>query len=416
MTTGGRRVSEKSQSRGDREGRVSRSPGDTSVFEDNDSLCEGILETTSQFICLLEHYGTIIRVNDAALAMGNLRREDVVGTKLWETPWFRTPEETRRQLREDAGRARDGEVVDGEGTVRKLRSGTVGRFSYSIRPVLDEDGNAVFLVVDGHERDESIEHVDRLERQNERFEESIHALRHDLRKHLNVANGYLELATENVEVAEIDDIGDSLDRIEQLDKVGNSLDRIDQLVEDVGTLLEEGQQVTDPELVKLAIVANEAWKHVESRGASLKIEDSMTILADKSRLMQLFENLFRNSVEHGSTSPDSHTRQDSVEHSSTSTRPGADDRNQRPDGSQVTIHVGTNDGGFYVEDDGPGIPEEHRGDVFTAGFTTSTEGSGFGLSIVERIVDAHGWTIDVTGGSEGGARFEIRTEATETSG
>jgi signal transduction histidine kinase len=73
----------------------------------------------------------------------------------------------------------------------------------------------------------------------------------------------------------------------------------------------------------------------------------------------------------------------------------------------VTVTVGRLRDGFYVEDNGPGIPEEHHEKVFDEGFTTSDEGTGFGLSIIDTIVDAHGWSITVTESDEGGARFEI---------
>jgi signal transduction histidine kinase len=45
--------------------------------------------------------------------------------------------------------------------------------------------------------------------------------------------------------------------------------------------------------------------------------------------------------------------------------------------------------------------------VFDRGYTTSEDGTGFGLSIVEEIVDAHGWDIAVAESEDGGARFEI---------
>ena len=63
--------------------------------------------------------------------------------------------------------------------------------------------------------------------------------------------------------------------------------------------------------------------------------------------------------------------------------------------------------GFYVEDDGPGIPEENRTDIFDSGYSTTGEGTGFGLSIVKRVAEAHGWDITVTESEVGGARFEI---------
>jgi two-component system OmpR family sensor kinase len=47
--------------------------------------------------------------------------------------------------------------------------------------------------------------------------------------------------------------------------------------------------------------------------------------------------------------------------------------------------------------------------VFDPGETTDPDGTGFGLTIVERIAEEHGWSVSVTEGSEGGARFELRT-------
>jgi len=102
----------------------------------------------------------------------------------------------------------------------------------------------------------------------------------------------------------------------------------------------------------------------------------------------LLENLFRNSIDHGTESTD---------------------------GAGLEIRVGTIDdsaddsfGGFYVEDDGIGIPACRRERVFEGGYTTDEEGTGFGLSIVDRISTAHGWTSGSTESETGGARFEFR--------
>jgi nitrogen fixation/metabolism regulation signal transduction histidine kinase len=133
----------------------------------------------------------------------------------------------------------------------------------------------------------------------------------------------------------------------------------------------------------------------------------------------------RNAVEHGSTSPRANTPEDAVEHGSTSPRANAPEdavehgstspRANAPEdavehGSTsdgATVAVGAVDGGFYVEDDGPGIPKSERDTVFEAGHTTSEDGTGFGLSIVERVVEAHDWSIRVGESAVGGARFEI---------
>jgi PAS domain S-box-containing protein len=203
-----------------------------------------------------------------------------------------------------------------------------------------------------------------LERQNERLEEFASIVSHDLRNPLNVAVGRTELASEDCDSP-------------HLEAVENAHDRMQDLIEDLLTLAREGDEVRAVEPVALTEVCERCWNRIDAGGATLEVEVDGTVEADRSRVQQLLENLFRNSVEHG--------------------------------GEGVSVTVGDLDDGegFYVADDGPGIPEEDREDVFEAGFSTAESGTGFGLRIVKQVVDAHGWSIDVTEGDEGGARFEI---------
>ena len=48
--------------------------------------------------------------------------------------------------------------------------------------------------------------------------------------------------------------------------------------------------------------------------------------------------------------------------------------------------------------------------MFEAGVTTTSDGTGFGLPIVESIVLAHGWTIEAGESADGGARFDVLTD------
>ena len=64
--------------------------------------------------------------------------------------------------------------------------------------------------------------------------------------------------------------------------------------------------------------------------------------------------------------------------------------------------------GFSVADDGPGIPADEREQVFEHGYSTDSDGTGFGLSIVQSIAEAHGWSVTATESESGGAKFEIR--------
>ncbi|MXR19645.1 hybrid sensor histidine kinase/response regulator [Halobacterium bonnevillei] len=210
------------------------------------------------------------------------------------------------------------------------------------------------------------ERTEELERQNHRLEEFATIVSHDMRAPLNVAEGRLELARTDCDSEHLDDVGDALDRM-------------DTLIEDTLTLAREGQMVTERESVDVTDVVDRCWERVATPDADLSVEDEFAVRGDPDRLQQVFENLFRNAVEHGST--------------------------DTADG--VSVRVGELADGFYVADDGPGVPENEREDVFERGYTTSEDGTGFGLAIVNEIASAHGWDVAVTDSEDGGARFEI---------
>ncbi|MFC6975026.1 sensor histidine kinase [Halomicroarcula sp. GCM10025709] len=181
---------------------------------------------------------------------------------------------------------------------------------------------------------------------------------------------------------------------EYFEKIDAALDRMGNLTDELLTLAKNGQTVGDTEPVDLDEVVTDAWATVSPSRATVETDSLSVIRADRSRLVELFENLFRNAVEHGSTSnrPEA---DDSVEHDSK--------------GDTVRISVGMlPDGdGFYVEDDGPGIDTDEREQVFEMGYTDSADGTGYGLYIVKTIAEAHGWSVVATASAEGGARFEF---------
>lgn len=81
-----------------------------------------------------------------------------------------------------------------------------------------------------------------------------------------------------------------------------------------------------------------------------------------------------------------------------------------PDGGRVDVWAGAGPSGglrFTIDDTGPGIPEDKRDEIFTAFFTTKQKGTGLGLALVKKSVDAHGGTIVVENSETGGARFVI---------
>jgi len=303
------------------------------------------------------------------------------------------PPDRREAASEYNERIRGGEGFHGE--VRRLTVDGLRDFILHVVPYRRErvvDGaNAVVGYAIYTDITDQKEHERELERQNERLDEFASVVSHDLRNPLNVAEGRLELARET---------GDP----EHFDAVERSHGRMRRLIEGLLELARQGRQLGETAPVSLADAAEVAWGTVDGDGADLGIEGSPpTVLADRDRLSQLFENLFSNAVEHSSASPDSQARQDAVEHGSTG--PGS----RTPGDGTPTVTVGPlPDGdGFFVADDGPGIPPEERDHVFESGYTTDEDGTGFGLAIVRSIVEAHGWSVSLTESEAGGARFEF---------
>jgi signal transduction histidine kinase len=60
-----------------------------------------------------------------------------------------------------------------------------------------------------------------------------------------------------------------------------------------------------------------------------------------------------------------------------------------------------------IRDNGPGVPVEHRADIFKPYFTTNQSGTGLGLAVVQQIVLAHGWEIECLANEPRGAVFRI---------
>lgn len=260
--------------------------------------------------------------------------------------------------------------TDSQGVYRALLSVPLGEYGvlqlFATEPTVFNDRDEEIGTLLSTHVCTALAHLDAdatVRRERDRLAEFADVLSHDIRSPLNVAQGRLQMAREM----------DASD--DHLAVVARSLDRIERLTENILTLARQGVAVGEPAEVALDAVAQQAWTTVETGSATLEVTASGRIDADGSRLEQVFENLYRNAIEHG--------------------------------GETVTVTVGQLEDGFYVEDTGPGIPPDQHEQVFESGHSTNDDGTGFGLAIVDRIVEAHRWEIDVSAGVDGGARFEI---------
>jgi len=320
---------------------------------------ETILESLDDGVYAIRDDGTIVCVNERYAEMKGVDREDLLGTDIYE--WV-SDETAERALAERARMREEGrdvgtieyefEGVDGTSFPAEMRFGRVD-------PDREEEVGRVGVIRDVSERKRRERE---LERQNERLNEFASIVSHDLRSPLNVAQGRLELARDERDSPHLEDVARAHDRMEEL-------------IEDLLALARDGTSADGWEPVELAGLVRECWDGVDTADASLRVETDRMVRADRSRLRQLFENLLRNAVDHADAG--------------------------------VSVTVGDLDDGFSVEDDGPGVPEGDRERVFETGYTTDPDGTGYGLSIVESVAEAHGWSVRVTDGADGGARFEF---------
>lgn len=221
----------------------------------------------------------------------------------------------------------------------------------------------------------------RLNRQNTYLDEFASVVSHDIATPLSIIENQAQLVEMTGDTDHVDEIFESTERIHEL---------MDELLE----LARQGKAIDETEPVDLATITRTVWRDLDRRGNGLVVESSKRFLASETRLVQLLENLLQNAVTHGS--PTRRLEGDA------GTNPEDEARN-----GDLTIRVGSLSDGFYLEDDGVGIPQDDRTQVFEQGYTSNADGTGLGLAIVERIATAHGWMITATESDEGGARFEV---------
>ncbi len=448
---------------------------------------EAVFNNTLEYKTLLKPDGTLVEVNDTALAFGGLDRDTVKGMKIWNTPWAAGLPETEEAMKELLETASEGEslvtefevngregrrlvdcyvspvstrsgdvvLVVAEGrdvTQRRQRQKELEQTKKSLRSIFDGSPDSIYLHdeegrfidvndtacrrlgysrdelldlgisdISPHDREEVVEtfgdaefteqtieteHIRkdgstypvqvnvtrvelegqdqfvavvrditevketqrRLRKQRDRLEEFAEIVSHDLRNPLTVASGRLEMAKEESSSSHLEEVEDAHDRMEEM-------------IEDMLDLAKQGERVQEFEEVDLERLARRSWANVATGEAELEVDDSIRFDADSDRFSRLLENLYANAYEHGSGSVE-----------------------------DLEVRVGSlmgSEKGFYVEDNGAGIPKDRRSQVFETGYTTSEEGTGLGLKVVEEIAEAHGWKVSVDESSEGGARFEI---------
>ncbi|MGM0397854.1 MAG: ATP-binding protein [Halobacteriota archaeon] len=306
-------------------------------------------------VLVVEDDGTIVDANEAFLAWVERDRPDVVGENVLEIGFEPGDVLERILLRVEST---DG---PGEKTVTHVDSSGRAQISELDAEILSYLGESTERIGIFRDVTERVTSRKGLEEQIERLDEFSGIVSHDLRNPLNIAMGNLEIVREECDTPELETIETSLERMDTL--IGELLD-----------FARAGNMVTEPDVVSLADMrAAASAMFDDADDVTVVGETDATIYGDEEQVRRIFDNAFRNAREHA--------------------------------GPDVTIWVGETEDGFFIEDDGPGVPRSDRQSVLESGFTTTDGSSGLGLSIVSTIATAHDWTVRIESGRRGGAKL-----------
>jgi PAS domain S-box-containing protein len=225
--------------------------------------------------------------------------------------------------------------------------------------------------------------VRKLERSNEELEQFAYVASHDLQEPLRMVASYVDL----LEAEYADELDDHAE--EYIEYAVNGANRMQQMIDDLLTFSRVGEQNLETERVDadavVADVLQDLHVQIEESDAEITVEDLPELTADRSQLMRVFQNLVANAIDYSGDEPPS-------------------------------IHVGvTGDGDEYVftvADDGVGIPDDQQDrvfDIFMRGERNDDDdGTGIGLTLCKRIVNAHDGKITLDSEPGEGTTFYIR--------
>ena len=253
-------------------------------------------------------------------------------------------------------------------------------------PYRDETGNVIGIIVISVDITERVQSQDELSRKNAEIELFTNAVSHDLKSPLVTIKafvGYLEK-----------DLQDPVARAKDLGYIHGAADKMGRLLDDLLALARVGHMPNSPVEVPLQDVVREARLlvagQIAERGAQVEVtKDPVILHGDRPRLVELFQNLLDNAVKFLGDQP----------------APRIEIGAER-DGEEIAI---------FVRDNGKGIAPGDHPKLFGLfkKLDEHTPGSGIGLAMVRRIVEAHGGKISALSDGPGkGATFRFTLKKT----
>ena len=340
-------------------------------------FAEGIIETAQAIVLVIDEQGCIVRFNRFMEELSGLRLADIKG-KLW-TETFLPAHVHKGGLRPFRG-ALSSEIIKGVTYPITCADGAERQIAWWATAMHDANGKVSGILAIGHDMTDLIE-ANRKLVQSERLAalgEAATRLAHESRntlQRIQVAAGTARLSANG-----------NPQLLKQLDSIERSS-------EEIGELLAEVRNFAAPlNLDKMPSSLPDLWREAWSslnaarQGRVVNLRETSAVTSkctvDRFRMVQVFRNLLENSLAACADPVEIEISAPEVQHG----------------GRLAEIRV---------RDNGPGLKPELRERVFEPFFTTKSKGTGLGMAIVRRTVEAHGGRIFV-GDHPQGAEFVIQ--------
>ena len=189
--------------------------------------------------------------------------------------------------------------------------------------------------------------------QKQELSQFAHSMAHDLRNTIQAISGYATLLEEK-------HVPEFSQKIQELAK------RMDSILQKSVELADAGLLIGEQSIVDLNELVADLAANIVSNGIEYIQKDLPTIVCDREKVIQIVQNIILNAVEHG-----------------------------KPKKIEVLAEYSEDEISVVFRNDGEYIPKEHRSKLFERGFTTRKESGGLGLTIVKKLIEAHGWKIQL---------------------
>jgi PAS domain S-box-containing protein len=124
------------------------------ALQESERKVRAILDQTFQFIALLNPDGTLVDVNKSALEFSGIKATDVLGKPFWEGPWWTHSVDLQEKLKGAINDAARGQFIRFEVT-HPDKEGNLHDVDFSLKPIMDDNGNVVYLIPEGRDITES---------------------------------------------------------------------------------------------------------------------------------------------------------------------------------------------------------------------------------------------------------------------